>query len=151
MAPKVNRRPAGAPRPPRVLRQPAAPAVGEVDRGEEALREDDLAIGSLVHGEDAAYYNTPCQFSGRVMETTRDVSGRYLVWKLMGTSLEGLLTWGTGTSHPARVHLCPAERIGAKSPVRSPSTSSPSSTSDYTPVDQKRMFGRSGLDPVKRA
>ena len=109
MAPKVNRRPAGAPRPPRVLRRPAAPAAEEVDRGEEALREEDLAIGTLVHGEDAAYHNTPCQFSGRVIETTKDASGRYLVMKLMGTILETLLTWGTGTSHPARVHLCPAE------------------------------------------
>lgn len=234
-----------------------------------------MAIGTLIHGEDAAYYNTPCQFTGKVIETTKDASGRYLALKLLGTNLESLLTWGTGTTHHARVHLCPAEcnqetvgpglihckryraigsldelsghpwrdvlvraapqdgdelaglrgrmgglpdqpegeggvkrkrsekvenkgkdakkkkktrsrrgrkrsscsgrrrkkrsrsgrsqrkggdkekraaaGIGANSPGRSTSSSSTSSTWAYTPVDQKRMFARSGLDPVRRA
>lgn len=109
MAPKVNRRPAGAPRPPHVLRRLAVLVTDEEDRGGEALREDDVAIGALVHGEEAVYFNASCQFSGEVLETSRDASGRYLNLKLTGTNLESLLTWGTGTKHPARVHLCPAE------------------------------------------
>ena len=44
-----------------------------------------------------------------------------------------------------------AAGIGANSPGRSTSSSSTSSTWAYTPVDQKRMFARSGLDPVRRA
>ena len=43
------------------------------------------------------------------MEITKDASGRYVALKLLGTDLESLLTWGTGTTHYARVHLCNAD------------------------------------------
>lgn len=44
-----------------------------------------------------------------------------------------------------------AGEIGARSPARSSSSSSTSSSTAYTPVDQKRMFAHSGLDPMKKA
>ena len=40
---------------------------------------------------------------------------------------------------------------GARSPGKSSSSSSTTSSTGYTPVDQKRMFSHSGLDPEKRA
>ena len=273
MAPKVIRRPAGVPRLRAPLRRPAVHVISEEERGRGPLSDGELVIGSLIHGEEGAYYNTPCQFSGRVIEVVRDASGQYIVLKLLGTNLESLLTCVTGTTHHARVHICDSEcsqeavgpglihckkyRIigsledleghpwrdvlvgagpregdelaglrgrmdalpevpgegraaaskvdkegikekekkkekkkkrrrqrrrssspdskkrrrsrssrsrrresekkkkaaegdGAKDPVRSSSSSSTSSSTAYTPVDQKRLFAHSGLDPVKK-
>ena len=41
--------------------------------------------------------------------------------------------------------------VGAGSPVRSSSSSSTSSSPAYKPVEQKKMFAYSGLDPMKKA
>ena len=46
---------------------------------------------------------------GRIMEEFKDASGRYLVVKLLGTDLEALLTFGSGKTQYAKVHLCPPE------------------------------------------
>ena len=109
MAPKVMRRPARAPGLRAPLHRPAAHADGEGDRGEGPLVDREPVISSLIHGEEGVYYNTPCQFSGRVTELVRDASGQYIILKLLGTDLESLLTWATGTTHHARVHVCTSE------------------------------------------
>lgn len=63
----------------------------------------------MVHGVKASYYGNPCQFTGKIIEETRDVSGRYLMLKLTGTNLESLLMWGSGGRALAKVHVCPPE------------------------------------------
>lgn len=57
----------------------------------------------------ASYFNNPCQFTGKIIEENKDISGRYLMIKLTGTDLESLLTWATGSRQLARVHMCHAE------------------------------------------
>ena len=108
MAPKM-RRPARAEGPPRRrgdVRRPAAHMEGEEPRGEAALPWDP-SVGDLVIADGAHYYGVPCRFTGRITEDTRDASGRHLGIKLHGTDHEPLLTWATGATTPARVHLCP--------------------------------------------
>ena len=108
MAPKM-RRPARADGPARRrgdIRRPAAHFREEEPRGEEALPWDP-SVGDLVIAEGAHYYGVPCRFTGRIMEDMRDASGRHLSIKLHGTDHEPLLTWATGATTPARVHLCP--------------------------------------------
>lgn len=104
MAPKVIRRPAIGPRRPGLLRRPAALDHG--DRGEIPALREDLNVGDLIHGEEATYFGTPCQFSGKVIEEWKDLSGKYYMVKLFGTDLEALLTWASGTTGYARVHKC---------------------------------------------
>ena len=52
-------------------------------------------------------HDTPCRFTGRILEDNRDASGRHLSVRLHGTDHEALLTWATGAMTAARVHLCP--------------------------------------------
>ena len=103
------RRPARAGEPDRLrrgLRRPAAHREDVGARGEEALPWDP-SVGDLVVAEGAHYYGAPCRFTGRILEDTRDAAGRHLSIRLHGTDHEPLLTWATGATTSARVHLCP--------------------------------------------
>ena len=108
MAPKV-RRPAAAARPDRRRRGVLRPAAHHEDvgaAGEGALAWDP-SVGDLVIAEGAHYYGAACRFTGRILKDSRDAAGRHLAIRLHGTDHEPLLTWATGASAPARVHLCP--------------------------------------------
>ena len=107
MAPKVARRPAAEPRLRGVLRRPAL--AEEERRGDSPAAPLELGIGSMAHGVRASYYNNPCQFTGKITEEDKDVSGRYLMIKLTGTNSESLLTWASGSHQLARVHMCHEE------------------------------------------
>ena len=103
------RRPAAAARPDRRRRGILRPAAHHEDvgaPGEETLAWDP-SVGDLVMAEGAHYFGAPCRFTGRILEDSRDAAGRHLAIRLHGTDHEPLLTWATGTSVPARVHLCP--------------------------------------------
>lgn len=78
-------------------------------RGDSPVVQLDVAIGTMVHGLKAKYYDNPCQFTGKVIEEYKDISGRYLMLRLTGTNLESLLTWATGGHQLAKVHMCTAE------------------------------------------
>ena len=99
---------------PKVIRRPAAGHRRTEDgaRGEIPGLREELKIGDLVHGEEATYFGNARQFSGKVMEEWRDPSGRYYMVKLLGTDMEALLTWASGTTSYARVHLCPPDSDG---------------------------------------
>lgn len=99
-----------------VLRRPAAHPGEEGVRGERTL-EWDPAVGDLILAEGAHYYGTPCRFTGQVLEDTRDPAGRQMSVRLHGTDHEPLLTWATGTTAAAKVHMCP-EGCGRPRPAR---------------------------------
>ena len=103
------RRPAAAAAPDRRRRGILRPAAhrDEVEVGAEGTLSWDPSVGDLVIAEGAHYYGVQCRFTGRIVEDTRDASGRHLAVRLHGTDHEPLLTWATGATTPARVHLCP--------------------------------------------
>ena len=108
MAPKM-RRPAAAAGPDRRRRGILRPAAHREDaevRGEDTLTWDP-SVGDLVIAEGAHYFGAPCRFTGRILEDSRDAAGRRLAIRLHGADHEPLLTWATGATAPARVHLCP--------------------------------------------
>ena len=108
MAPKM-RRPAAAARPDRRRRGALRPAAHHEEvgaAGDEALPWDPK-VGDLVIADGAHYFGAPCRFTGRILEDSRDAAGRHLAIRLHGTDHEPLLTWASGASVPARVHLCP--------------------------------------------
>lgn len=107
MAPKVIRRLAALPRRAGVLRRPAAAEDG--GRGDIPALSEELRVGDIIHGEDCSYYGTPCQISGKVVEVWKDLSGSYYNVRLYGTNAENLLTWASGSTDLARIHLCSPE------------------------------------------
>ena len=81
------RRPAAAPRRAGALRRPAALEDGV--RGEIPALREDLNVGDLIYGQESSYFGTACQFSGKVMEEWKDLSGKYYmvsssgqIWRL---------------------------------------------------------------------
>lgn len=67
-----------------------------------------LAVGDRLLGEEAHYYGQKGQVAGEVMEEKQEEGRRMLSVKLYGTTIDGLLLWGSQGEKVSRWHLCPA-------------------------------------------
>ena len=134
MAPKMIRRPAAAPRRAGALRRPAALEDGV--RGEIPALREDLNVGDLIYGQESSYFGTACQFSGKVMEEWKDLSGKYYmvsssgqIWRLSDLGERDHRLLGFISAHPIadKTPKVPgsyiARSIGASEPWKRSETS----------------------------
>eukprot|EP00435_Cladocopium_sp_Y103_P010372 s1034_g2.t1 len=119
------RRPAARARP-----KAAAPNIRGVGRGrvpagirrparaEGADRHpSEIASGDYLLGEGARYYGQEGEVAGEVQEEKNEDGRRMLTVRLFGTTIDGLLQWGSQGEGACRWHLChegsPQELEGA--------------------------------------
>eukprot|EP00435_Cladocopium_sp_Y103_P066694 s652_g29.t1 len=98
-------------------RQPRSPSQSPPGFHRADRHPSEISAGDYLLGEGARYYGQEGEVAGEVQEEKNEEGRRMLTVRLFGTTIDGLLQWGSQGEGACRWHLCqegsPQELEGA--------------------------------------
>eukprot|EP00435_Cladocopium_sp_Y103_P021735 s916_g5.t1 len=152
--PKVARRPAARAVPKAAAPNIRAPGRGRVPAGRRrpAAAEDievhpsPLKEGELLLADEAFYYGNRGALAGEVVEEKLEEGKRMVALKLLGTTIDGLLQWGSQGTGPCRCNLC---GVGAPMEVEGKGLVYVTRSRRVTAADLEAASEREGQEPCQ--